>query len=202
MDEVTLKGLRAIRDLADGLIAQADGTLPAETSSRKIIFGAKVDAKFKASVLWIEQELGLDADNLMAVMAFETGVTFDPAERNKAGSSGTGLIQFMSFTAKNLGTTTSALARMSGPQQLGYVYKYFRQFGKDFSDWTLADTYMAVLFPKAIGKAPDWPMPWRYGKIAYRQNAGLDLNKDHVITKAEASHGVKRMYKLGQQFKG
>lgn len=169
---------------------------------RQLLWGAKVSSEFKAGVIWIEEQIGLDADNLMACMAFETGATFNPAERNKAGSSGTGLIQFMSFTAKNLGTTTAQLAEMSAVRQLSYVYKYFRAFGKDFSDWTLEDTYMAILYPKAIGKSPEWPMPWQYGKIAYRQNSGLDLNKDRVITKAEASSGVRRMAELGKQFRG
>lgn len=171
-------------------------------SSRQLVWGEKVSTKFKAGVIWIEDQISLDADNLMACIAFETGTTFDPAERNKAGSSGTGLIQFMSFTAKNLGTTTSALAQMTAVRQLSYVYKYFCQFGRDFSGWSLEDTYMAILFPKAIGKSNDWPMPWKYGKIAYRQNAGLDLNKDRVITKGEASTGVRRMLKLGKQFRG
>lgn len=171
-------------------------------AQRQLIWGAKVSSEFKAGVIWIEEQIGLNADNLMACMAFETGATFNPAEKNKAGSSGTGLIQFMSFTAKNLGTTTKELAAMSAVSQLSYVYKYFRGFGKDFSSWTLEDTYMAILYPKAIGKKPSWPMPWQYGKIAYRQNSGLDLNKDRVITKAEASSGVRRMAELGQQFKG
>jgi hypothetical protein len=101
-----------------------------------------------------------------------------------------------------MGTTVEALAAMTPEKQLGWVYKYFKAFGNDFSKWSLEDTYMAILFPKAIGKPNDWPMPWKYGQLAYKQNSGLDLNKDHIITKAEAATGVRRMAEIGKQHMG
>lgn len=169
---------------------------------RQIVWGAKVSPQFKAGVLWIEDELKLAADSLMACMAFETAHTFSPSVKNFAGSSGTGLIQFMRSTAIGLGTTVEDLAKMSAVRQLGFVYHYFKGFRSDFSNHTLEDVYMTILFPKAVGKALDWPMPWKYGSLAYKQNAGLDLNKDQVITKAEASAGVRKSYQLGLQYKG
>jgi hypothetical protein len=60
-------------------------------------------------------------------MAFETGGTFSPSQKNAAGSSVIGLIQFMSTTAKNLGTSTSELAKMTAVEQLNYVEKYLKQ---------------------------------------------------------------------------
>jgi hypothetical protein len=48
----------------------------------------------------------------------------DPSKPNAAGSGATGLIQFMPKIAKDLGTTTSALAKMSAEEQLVYVEKY------------------------------------------------------------------------------
>lgn len=169
---------------------------------RTICWGAKVSLKFKMGVLWIEEELGLPADYLMACMAFESAGTFSPSICNAAGSGAVGLIQFMPRTARQLGTTTDRLAAMDAVHQLSYVYHYFKAFGDDLSHWDLADCYMAILLPKAIGKPSSWAMPWKYGSIAYRQNCGLDLNKDHVITKAEAAAGVKQRWLLGQQFKG
>src|SRR6267154_3756493 len=50
---------------------------------------------------------------------------------------------------------------------------------------TLGDTYMAILNPSAIGKPDDFVM-WVSGSSAFAANAGLDANKDHQITKAEA----------------
>lgn len=206
-----------IKERVDGLLTRLE---PPETLaeatvasvSREIPFGAKVSPQFKASVLWIEEQIGLKADHLMPCMAFETGGTFSPTVKNLAGSSGLGLIQFMSFThaamvkafpqLKASAPRHADLAKLTAVQQLGWVYWYFRQFGSDFSHYTLEDCYMTILFPKAVGKPLDWPMPWKYGSLAYKQNAGLDLNKDHVITKAEASAGVRKQLQIGLQFKG
>lgn len=207
-----IAGLRQIREAINALLLQAENKLPELDNARPIAWGKKVDPAFKAGVLWIEEQIGLNADNLMACMAFETGGTFSPGVKNAAGSSGLGLIQFMKAThasmlktypsLEKLAPTHADLAKLSGVQQLSFVYFYFKQFGNDFQSWSLEDTYMAILFPKAIGKANDWPMPWKYGQLAYKQNAGLDLNKDHVITKAEAAAGVRRMLQIGLQQKG
>lgn len=191
---------RAQAELADAAALVAEPEHPAV--ARQICWGAKVSLKFKMGVLWIEEQLQLPADYLMACMAFESAGTFSPSIKNAAGSGAVGLIQFMPATAKRWGLTTAQLAAMDAVKQLSYVYHYFKAFGNDLSQWSLEDCYMAILFPKAIGKEPSWPMPWKYGSIAYRQNAGLDLNKDRVITKAEAAAGVRRLYALGQQFKG
>lgn len=165
-----------------------------EPEKRLLPWGAKVSSDFKEGVLWIEDKLGLDADNLMACMAFETGGTFSPSIKNPS-SSATGLIQFMEATAKDLGTTTSALRQMTALKQLSFVYKYFARFGKDLSGWTLGDTYMAILLPSMIGKDDDAPMRW--SATAYRVNAGLDADKNGVVTKGEAVAKVQRMFELG-----
>lgn len=161
-----------------------------------ICWGAKVSSDFRASVLWIEGQLGLKANFLMPCMAFETGLTFSPSKKNPA-SSATGLIQFMDATAAQLKTTTAALALMSPVQQLGYVYKYFKAFGGDLSAWDLADTYMAILLPNMIGEPLDAEMKW--SSRAYAANKGLDLDKDGNITKREAVKRVFDLYKLGMQ---
>jgi hypothetical protein len=191
---------RAQAELADIAVLAKNPEHPAV--QRQIVWGSKVSLKFKLGVLWIEEQIALDADKLMSCMAFESGCTFSPSVRNAAGSSAVGLIQFMAATARRMGTTTQALASMTAEHQLSYVYHYFEGFGHDFSHWTLEDVYMAILYPAAIGKPLDWVMPWKYGSLAFKQNAGLDLNKDQKITKAEAAAGVRRMYVLGQQFKG
>ena len=95
-----------------------------------------------------------------------------------------------------------ALAGLSAVQQLSFVYYYFQAFGKDLGKWSLEDTYMAILYPAAIGKPSNWKMPWAAGSLAYKQNAGLDLNKDSVITKAEAAAGVVKRQALGEQNRG
>lgn len=229
MDEVTKESLEALRadalrlrDLAssvlmrlDNLLAVAEGEEVLPVNTRLISWGSKVDSSFKAGVLWIDDQLGLGADKLMNCMAFETGQTFRADIKNLAGSSGLGLIQFMKATIegpggmlerhpnlKKVAPNHAALAKLTPTQQLTFVYYYFKDFGNDLSKWSQEDIYMAILYPKAIGKPLDWQMPWKYGSLAYKQNSGLDLNKDKVITKAEAAAGVTRMAVLGEQLKG
>lgn len=185
------KTLRLAREEAS-IVADSN-----EGDDKKLCWGKKFSSDEKEAVFWIEEKLGLNADFLMACMAFETGATFDPGIKNAAGSSGTGLIQFMRTTAINLGTTVEDLRKMTRLRQLGYVYKYFAAFGKNLADWELEDLYMAILYPAAIGKSLDWSFPWAASTLAYKQNAGLDKNKDGLITKREASAGVRRMYELG-----
>lgn len=172
----------------------------------KIAWGAKVSGTFLDRVKWIVEDLRIGVSTadgmskLMTCMAWESGRTFSAGVVNKAGSGATGLIQFMPATAKALGTTTAALAKMSDEDQLNYVWKYF-------ADWkgklvSLSDLYMAILWPKAVGK-PETYVLWEKGKMptTYRQNAGLDINKDGDIIKAEASAKLNAMLAEGMSDK-
>ena len=163
-----------------------------------LCWGAKVSPPFRDGVRRIGSRLGINPDYLMACMAFETGRTFDPAVRNKAGSGATGLIQFMPSTAAALGTSTNELAKLSGPQQLIYVEAYFRPNKGRLK--TLSDVYMAILWPGGIGRAEDYVLFRESDKLhpkRYIQNAGLDFNDDGVITKREACDGPTRMFNIG-----
>lgn len=130
----------------------------------------------------------------MACMAFESAETFRPDIRNAAGSGAVGLIQFMPATARGLGTSTEALAAMSAVEQLDYVRLYFKPYAGRMRN--LADVYMAILYPKAIGKPDDYVLFAR-PSIAYSQNAGLDRDGDGYITKAEAITRVQAKLTLG-----
>lgn len=163
-----------------------------------IAWGAKVSSEFRAAVRRIGARLGVNPDYLMACMAFETGRTFDPTVRNAAGSGAIGLIQFMPATAAALGTSTEALAAMSGPQQLIFVEAYFRPWKARLR--TLSDVYMAILWPGAIGKAEGFVLFRKDDKSVpkrYLQNAGLDFNRDGFVTKLEAADGPARLLKMG-----
>lgn len=126
---------------------------------------------------------------LMACMAFESGETFSPSVRNAAGSGAIGLIQFMPATAKGLGTSTDHLAIMTAEEQLEFVHRYFLPYKGKLS--RLSDVYMAILWPAAIGR-PDTATLWDASTrpTTYRQNSGLDANKDLTITKGEAAAKV------------
>lgn len=144
---------------------------------------------FRTKVVQICDELGIRPLYLMAVMSFETGGTFNPRTRNRL-SGATGLIQFMERTARELRTTTAALAEMSAEKQLDFVREYFLPYKNRLR--TLEDTYMAVLWPAAVGRGPNAVL-FRRGTRAYLQNSGLDLNRDGLVTVAEATEKVRRM---------
>jgi peptidoglycan hydrolase-like protein with peptidoglycan-binding domain len=142
---------------------------------------------FRKKVLEIADRLLIDPNFLMAIMSFETGATFDPKIKNAAGSGATGLIQFMPPTARGLGTTIEELEKMTAVAQLDFVEKYFAPHkGKLL---TIEDAYMAVLYPKGIGKGKDFVL-FEEGSKAYKQNIGLDVSGDGKITVGEACRKV------------
>ena len=171
-----------------------------------MVFGKKVSVEFRVRTAQIAKDLKMNADYLMSIMAFESAGTFSPSVRNAAGSSGTGLIQFMAFTAANLGTTTENLANMTAVQQLDYVKNYFSNYTGKLN--TIEDTYMAVLWPKAVGKDNDYVLWNKYdvdenGKktenLAYKENAGLDTNGDGKITKEEVGAILRDKLQQGEK---
>ena len=104
----------------------------------------------------------------------------------------------MPTTAKNLGTTTKKLAKMSGLKQLAYVEKYFKSVVGNRPLVSLSDVYMAVLWPAAVGKL-DSHVLFSRGTKAYDQNKGLDKNKNGRVTKAEATAKVQDKLLLGMK---
>ena len=153
----------------------------------KIAWGAKVSIAFKAKVIKISRNLGIDPNNLMGAVAFESDGTFSASVKN-AQSGATGLIQFMPSTASALGTSTIALAAMTPEHQLDYVEKYFASYKDKLK--SLEDLYMAILWPAAIGKPNDYVL-FSKPSVAYQQNKSLDANNDGKVTKAEAASPVR-----------
>lgn len=161
-----------------------------------LAWGAKVSPEFREKVFAISAMLGIQPDYLMACIAFETGETFRPDIRNGAGSGATGLIQFMPATARALGTTTDDLAKMTAVEQLDWVRLYFKPYQGRVK--TLSDVYMAILWPAGIGKPENWVLWDRATRpTTYRQNLGLDENKDFSITKSEAAAKVQEKLDRG-----
>ncbi len=165
-----------------------------------LAWGKEVSEEFCQRVREIADSLGTDPNYLMACMAFESGETFSPAVKNAVGSGAIGLIQFMPSTAQAVGTSTEELAEMTAEEQLDYVEKYFKPSRGKLK--SLDDVYMAILWPAAVGKPPEHVLfrkndpdhPKRY-----LQNAGLDFNKDGVVTKAEAAGRVRKKLEKGLQ---
>ncbi|WP_269497234.1 hypothetical protein [Castellaniella sp. S9] len=188
--------LRQTSPSTDPVDEHAELTTESAGRLRTIAWGQRVSQTFRDRIVWAADNLDVDVNHLMAVIAFETAETFRADKRNMAGSSGTGLIQFMEATARSLGTTTAKLAAMTAEDQVVYVYRYLLPYKGRMK--TLSDVYMAVLWPRAIGK-PDSYVLWEKGAspTTYRQNAGLDANDDHAVTKAEAAARVTMALERG-----
>lgn len=197
---------------SNNVVINAPSPPPNVVQSRPpIAWGQKVSRLFIDRVWWISDEITkkqgafFDPNWLMACMAWESGESFAPDKKNMAGSGATGLIQFMPTTAKELGAyrkttlTTATLAKMTAEDQLTWVYWYFRmQIDRHGPITNLEDCYMAILWPGAVGSPVSAPL-WTKGKMptTYRQNAGLDSNKDGTITKQEAAGHVRQKLDKG-----
>lgn len=134
---------------------------------------------------------------LMTCMKFESAGTFSPSIKNAAGSNYYGLIQFGSAAAKDLGVSLDALIKMTQLQQLEYVFKYFEMWmrrGKKLTQ--LEDFYLCILYPAHVGKNADQGIFFD-GTTAYRQNKGLDSNKDGIVTVGEVSRRLYDLYYSG-----
>lgn len=157
-----------------------------------------VTPEFIAEVEAMAQRLGAQPEHLLAVMSFETGGSFDPGQRNMAGSGATGLIQFMPDTARGLGSSTAALAQMTPVQQLAFVERYFAQYPGQLG--TLEGVYTSVLSGRATPDPADTlrtpaGRDFVQGNVEYTQNAGLDFDRDGRITAGEATQAVAaRLY--------
>ncbi|MDK3159859.1 hypothetical protein QPK87_25335 [Kamptonema cortianum] len=87
---------------------------------------------FTQAVKETAQRLGTQPEYLLAVMLFETGGSLNPCQRGAIaldGTRATGLIQFMDNTAKELGTSSEELCRMSQVEQMQWVERYLVQRG-------------------------------------------------------------------------
>lgn len=160
-------------------------------TTQPIIGSEKLTPTFTAKATEVANRLQMNPQDLLRIISFETGGTFNPAERNRAGSGATGLIQFTEQTAKALGTTTEALAKMTPEQQLDYVEKYLTPYKGKLGN--LKDAYLAVLKPAALGQGLDAPLFTReHDPLAYRQNAGLDTGGKGQVTVGDALGAVMR----------
>lgn len=164
-----------------------------------LAWGVRVSAVFRNRIRQIAERLLMPPEGahwLMACIAWESGETFSPSVRNAAGSGAIGLIQFMPTTARALGIDPAQLAQQTAENQLLYVERYFLPYKGKLN--TLSDVYMAILWPAAIGK-PENALLWDASTrpTTYRQNAGLDVNKDWRITKEEAASKVARKLQKG-----
>lgn len=141
------------------------------------------------SIRAVARRIGVDPNDLAAIISFETAGTFSPSIKNP-NSSGTGLIQKMGDGAtkrgnyndgKYYGMSRDQFAALPFDDQMQYVERYFKERGFDGSrKRDVADAYTAVT---GYG--------YRKGSDEYELNKVWDTNKNGIIEKGEAVQNPK-----------
>lgn len=144
-------------------------------------------AEKKKSIARVAKNIGVNPNDLAAVISFETAGSFEPNKRNP-WSSATGLIQFMKGSGgtpgKYYGMSRDEFGALSFDEQMSYVERYFKERGfngKKMRD--VADTYTAVT---GYGYR-DVPKYNKHGKRVdpYWLNKVWDADGDGYIGKGE-----------------
>ncbi|MBX3170466.1 MAG: peptidoglycan-binding protein [Candidatus Eremiobacteraeota bacterium] len=171
-----------------------------------LIFGDKLTAEEQQKVRDVAASLGADPNDLMAVMAAETGGTFDPAER--AGKNGAvGLIQFTNtaITEMNKGLprdqqlTKASLEQMSFTEQMDHVQSYLQTMMDRYNgpaNPDRGDLYAAVFSPALVDNS-DTARIYGGNSREYLANKSLDTNRDGFITRNELTARADEWYERG-----
>jgi hypothetical protein len=189
---------------AVGLSAKELGYTPPGSKSAKKITGKTLirvpgientSATFKQKLIEIGERLNINPDYIATVISIETAKTFSPSIRpkyydekgrlQKTGGA-VGLIQFLPFAAKELGTTTEQLANMTAEQQLDYVEKFYARVthnGQIKID-SAGKLHMATFLPAYIGASDNTVLATK-PSAEYVQNSRLDTDKSSTITAGE-----------------
>ncbi len=146
--------------------------------------------EFALKVIQIAHGLDIPPEWIMGIIDSESG--FNPNIYNRKGSGAKGLIQFMPATFKEMGYDKVPDSAIS---QLDLVRKYLknrqRYYGK-FDNFT--DVKLSVLYPAAVGKSDTYVL-YKTPSKAYRQNKGLDYNKDGKVTVKDVEKHMRKSYK-------
>jgi len=134
----------------------------------------QVGAALAEKIVEVAARLKANPYDLANLINFETGGRFTSDVRNPS-SGATGLIQFMPETAKNLGTTVAALARLSPVEQMAWVEKYFRTSGVSPLS-TAQRLFMAVFYPAAAR----WPLDKAFSATVQKWNPGIRTVRDYI----------------------
>lgn len=141
-----------------------------------------------AAIAKVAKNIGVNPNDLAAVISFETGGTFSPSAKNPS-SSATGLIQFMKGSGgtkgKYYGMTRDQFASLSFEQQMAYVEKYYKDRDKRFRAGNESKNSTGDVYGAVTG--------WGYkrGTAAYDLNAVWDSNNNDVIEKGEMVQNPK-----------
>jgi len=185
VDDLTGQEQGALVGAAKGIVNR--GSTGASTS--KQAYSSKAFTKEKAaSIARVAKNIGVDPNDLAAVISFETAGTFDPSIKNK-NSTATGLIQFMRGTGgvkgKYYGMSRDKFASLSFDEQMKYVERYYKERSNRFRAGNEANNTTGDVYGAVTG--------WGYkrGSDAYNLNKVWDSNRNGIIEKGEMVQNPK-----------
>lgn len=153
---------------------------------------------FEYKVRQVARDLDIPPEWLMAVMYTES--RFDPSVQNFKGSGATGLIQFMVPTVRELNVRMgtkyymSDIRQMQAEDQMVLVQEYLNTIRERYGEFnSLTDLYLGILYPRAIGQDYCYTL-FAYPSKKYKQNSGLDENRDNTVTVSDIDLRLKRKF--------
>ena len=150
------------------------------------------ETEFEDKVRDVAEDLNVPPEWLMAVMYSES--RFDASVENHRGSGAVGLIQWMPTTAKELKISVTELKAMDHVDQLDYVKDYLSTVRKRYGSFqNLTELYLAILYPKALDQDYCYTLYAKPSK-KYKQNRGLDENKDGRVTVSDIDKRMQRVF--------
>lgn len=184
-----------VAGVIDDLTGQEQGTLantvgnlvnpstPPATGNAQASYRSKAFTPEKAaSIARVAKNIGVNPNDLAAVISFETGGTFSPSKRNP-NSSATGLIQFMAGSGgtkgKYYGMTRDQFGSLSFDEQMKYVEKYFMDRSSRFRAGNEAKNTTGDVYGAVTGYG------YKKGSREYNLNKVWDSNKNGIIEKGE-----------------
>lgn len=166
--------------MATGFVDNLYNTIQARVAKGYSFRGTPVYNLTRDDIREIERvaaELNYPPEWLANLINFESGGTFNPAIQNSIGA--TGLIQFLPSTARQMGTTTDALKRMSFKQQMEYVRRHIAGFAKKRTElgdkFSQTDLFMMIFYPVAVGKRG-----YQFPANVQRANNGIKTPMDYT----------------------
>lgn len=145
--------------------------------------------EFERKVRIMARSLNVPPEWVMAVIHSES--RFNPQVKNKKGSGAKGLIQWMPHVYREMGVKKLP---STANEQLDLVEQYLCERQAEVGAYkSLTDLRLAILYPVAVGKSQNYVL---YSKpsLAYKQNSGLDMNKDGKVTVKDIARKMKREY--------
>lgn len=181
-------GALGLGALVVGSVASSTASDPGGANAEAIVRAYPEAAPVADRLVALAHSMGAKPEWVANVINYESN--WNPRSINKGvealkpGTGASGLIQFTTTTAAQLGTSLAKIRLMGLVEQFGLVERYFRLARIPKPLTTQADVFMAVFYPEAIGRSPTWLLGsdrgLEYMAKLQRENPGIRTAADYT----------------------